>query len=540
MVRHWGSSLRVLLLAALGACGGGSQSSPSASGVRFDESTCPFLVDASQVQGSTMRCGILYTPEVHASPTRLIEVPVLVFKGKSSSLPPIVNLSGGPGQSWADLGLETFTASDTKTLSRDWVFIEQRGTGLSRPRLDCPLQGATESDAAFIARCVQDLRAQGPDVGAYNLQETAEDVATFQSVLGYPKIALDGVSYGTAWGLQILRAHSAIVSSAVLDSVVDPAIPFLSARASATGNAFATAFAACASESTCKGTYGDLSSTMATALESLKASPLTVAGSTATYDDYALFDDATSILAFAPELLPRMITAVSSAVASSSKQLLFDSDVAAIIGGSSGSVSGMAFGQYLSMICADNQFVTAAQVQSDAAKVSAALRPYADVSGELSLCAGWPYQIRTASDYSPVTSAVATMLVSGSFNPLTNPNWAKQAAQTLSNGYWVEFPGLGHDEGASADACPQGILSAFLQAPGAPNTSCVADMTVSFAAPNAPITVVVNSQRGAALPGARTSPARLVEKRAMRSRVENVLVRRHLERRMAELVRGAL
>ena len=220
------ASIACLLVAVLGACGGGG--SP---GTHFDERACPFVVDPSQIQGTTMRCGVLYTPEVHASPSRYIEVPVLIFKGMSPGLPPIVNLSGGPGQSWADLGLDTLTASDTRSLPMDFVFIEQRGTGLSRPRLDCPPAAKDDTVSDYAGRCTSDLRAQGTNIAAYNIQEMAEDVASFQSALGYPKIVLDGVSYGTAWGLQILRAHSPLVSSAILDSVVNPTIPVFSASA---------------------------------------------------------------------------------------------------------------------------------------------------------------------------------------------------------------------------------------------------------------------------------------------------------------------
>src|ERR1019366_5603537 len=79
--RPWIASIVCLLVAMPGACGG------SDSGTHFDERLCPFVVDASQIQGTTMRCGILYTPEVHASPARYIQVPILIFKGSSPTLP---------------------------------------------------------------------------------------------------------------------------------------------------------------------------------------------------------------------------------------------------------------------------------------------------------------------------------------------------------------------------------------------------------------------------------------------------------------------
>lgn len=523
-------SLLALLTAGIAACGG---SSP---GAHFDESFCPFVVDASQVQGSTIRCGILYTPEVHASPSRFIQVPVLVFKGKNPNAAPVVNLSGGPGQSWAGLGLDQLTASQTRALPMDMVFIEQRGTGLSRPRLDCPPETSNNA-GGFASLCSSELQAQGVDVTAYTIQELADDVASFQTVLGYPKIVLDGVSYGTAWGLQSLRAHGAMVGAALLDSVVNPAIPTFSASASATDAAFAAAFAACAAQSACSGAYGDVKAKMEAALTALKAKPLTRAGTTTSYDDNAMFGDAITILAVTPALLPRMIAAVAAAIASGTGQLLYDSDINAIIGLDTQAISGIAVGQYLSVVCTDNQFVTVSQTQSDLAKVNPAFAPYLDESGEVSLCQGWKYPRRSPSDYQAVTSPVTSLLVSGSLDPLTSPDWARQAAATLANGTWIEFPGLGHDEGASSDACPQAILTRFLLTPGAPDTSCVQSMTIAFAAPATPTTVAINAQLRAALAttASGSGPGLPLYQMALRARIEGARVRRHVQQRMAEL-----
>ena len=201
--------------------------------------------------------------------------------------------------------------------------------------------------------------------------------------------------------------------------------------------------------------------------------------------------------------------------------------------------------QYLSVVCTDNQFVTVSQTRSDLAKVTPAFSSYLDYSGNISICQAWKYQQRSVSDYSAVTSPVTTLLVSGSFDPLTAPDWARQASTTLSNGYWVEFPGLGHDEGASNDSCPQGILSQFLLSPGAPDTSCVQSMSVAFAAPAKPATVVINAQRRAGLTATKAASLGLAQtgflyhQMAMHLEIENRVVRRHIQRRMAELTRLA-
>jgi pimeloyl-ACP methyl ester carboxylesterase len=493
---------------------------------RFDESVCPFVVHPSQIQGSTMRCGVLYTPEVHASPSRLIQVPVLIFKGSAPTSPPLVYLSGGPGQSWADMGLEQMTASRTQSFSMDLVFIEQRGTGLSTPRLDCAGLGEGDDfDLALVAACVSDLKGQGVNIAAYNLQEMAEDVATFQSVMGYPTIAIDGVSYGTAWGLELLRAHSATTSFAILDSVINPAIPMFSEHASATDGGFAAIFAACAADSACASSYGDLKAKMVAALGALESRPLTLVQTGAPYDDHAMFWDAVAAVAFGPELFPRMLDEVAAAIAGGAGQLLYDSSLSNILGLDAQALSHSAIGQRASVLCADNQLVTVEETESDLSTVTPAFRPYLDQSTSVEGCQAWPYQHRTALDYAPVSSAVPTLLLSGVLDPLTSPDWARRASSTLSQSYWVALPGVGHGASSSSSQCARSLVSKFVASPGPPDTTCVQSMKITFAGPAKPSPRVVSGDGTAKGEGLTA-----------RARVARLFQRRSIERRMAALL----
>jgi hypothetical protein len=51
--------------------------------------------------------------------------------------------------------------------------------------------------------------------------------------------------------------------------------------------------------------------------------------------------------------------------------------------------------------------------------------------------------------------------------------------------------------------------------------------------------MVVEGQPGARLPIAHSAPLRLAERLAMRSRIENRISRRHIQRRMADLMQLA-
>jgi pimeloyl-ACP methyl ester carboxylesterase len=65
------------------------------------------------------------------------------------------------------------------------------------------------------------------------------------------------------------------------------------------------------------------------------------------------------------------------------------------------------------------------------------------------------------------------LLMAGEFDPITPPAWGRHAAATLANGYFVEYPGVGH--GASAvPGCPREMLVAFVQDPRVrPDDTCL-------------------------------------------------------------------
>ena len=149
--------------------------------------------------------------------------------------PPIVWLAGGPGESGTDalkgpLG-ELLLALREHT---DVIVLDQRGTGLSRPRLDCPgsfdLPPREPGDRVKVLAAVTSLarecrsywEARGRDLSAYNVLEMADDVDDVRKALGRETVSLLGASFGTQVALATVRRHERRVHSAVLLGVVGP------------------------------------------------------------------------------------------------------------------------------------------------------------------------------------------------------------------------------------------------------------------------------------------------------------------------------
>jgi hypothetical protein len=206
--------------------------------------------------------------------------------------------------------------------------------------------------------------------------------------------------------------------------------------------------------------------------------------------------------------------------------MLYDSGLSNILGLDVQALSHAAIGQRASVLCSDNQLVTVGQTESDLATVTPAFRPYLDQSAAVEGCQAWPYQHRTALDFAAVSSVVPTLLLSGSLDPLTSPDWARRASSTLSHGYWVALPGLGHGASSSSSQCARSIVSQFVVSPGPPNTACVQSMKTAFAGPaKASMRVALGE-----------APAK-GDGLTARARVAHLFQRRSVERRMAALLR---
>jgi hypothetical protein len=75
----------------------------------------------------------------------------------------------------------------------------------------------------------------------------------------------------------------------------------------------------------------------------------------------------------------------------------------------------------------------------------------------------------------PISSELPTLVLAGSYDPITPPRWARLVAENLSNAIYVEFPSKGHSLD-SGSTCAEEIKRSFLQDPwGQPDTTCVAN-----------------------------------------------------------------
>ena len=190
-------------------------------------------------------CGVLTVPESRSSASgnfpgsRTLRIYVTVVKSVSENPrpDPIVFLYGGPGGNSAGI-LHALGDPQVRKLllgQRDFIVFDHRGTGFSQPTLFAPEVDPLWSDAFLKDFDIDEragrfvnamLRARerflGKDINlsAVNTPEIAADLDDLRTLLGYAKINLWGVSYGTRIALAAMRDCPEGIRSVVLDSTV--------------------------------------------------------------------------------------------------------------------------------------------------------------------------------------------------------------------------------------------------------------------------------------------------------------------------------
>ncbi|HEX5309613.1 MAG TPA: alpha/beta fold hydrolase [Solirubrobacteraceae bacterium] len=141
--------------------------------------------------------------------------------GAAPSETAVVALAGGPGQAALPLAGELAGAVSPALSGRDLIVFDQRGTGSSGPLECAALEG--EGGLATIGQAFERCALQiGARRGSYTTAESVADIESLRQALGYRKLVLFGVSYGTKVALRYAEAHPQDVEAMVLDSVVGP------------------------------------------------------------------------------------------------------------------------------------------------------------------------------------------------------------------------------------------------------------------------------------------------------------------------------
>jgi pimeloyl-ACP methyl ester carboxylesterase len=422
---------------------------------------------------SAAQCSTVEVPEDRSKADgRMLALSVAILPANTLNpdADPLFMLAGGPGQS-AEALVPVALALEGVRRTRDIVLIDPRGAGKSAP-LKCaafeprdPFDELIDVDLAATAapRCLAELRASGKaDVSRYGTPETVADVDAVRAALGYERINLWGGSYGTRVAQEFARRYPSRVRSMVLDGVAPPAMRISLDTWPARDAAFADVLAACAEDAACRQAYPNLNATLAQIKTALEASPsvnITDPRTGALREVPMTFDTVVGALqglVYGPELASLIPPLLGRGEAGDFAPLM----AAATL--STGDLQqNVNLALYYAVTCAeDAPRVTA----DDTSRILATLRAPSLAKRNLAACDGWPHAALPDDFYAPLTSAIPTLILSGSLDPVTPPVNGQIVGASLSNSRHVIAAGYGHI--VTPHACAPRLVDKFIDTAG--------------------------------------------------------------------------
>src|SRR6266571_3834929 len=368
---------------------------------RFERTDC--WVDGEWARDVRRECGWLVVPESRdRASTTTVRLAVEIFRAREpSGAPPRVFLHGGPGGIGGIRLYSEGVARSPLRLHRDVVIYDQRGAGLSEPKL-CPAYDTVADAGLTEARraCIAELEAQGVDGRAIRSVVLASPVARGSSS----------------------QAEQPLSTQRALEHV----------------------YAACARQPSCRDALPTVEQDFYAAYDDLTTSPVPVpivrpdsGRDTVWLDGRRLVDDTRS------RLLSRPRTAVARLPLLLHELRAGDRVRAAreIVSEGSGNAPDRALRALIN--CADHA-TSGAIYRRTLDSVNAVARPpFRRVfDGE---CEQWLPHLRDESMPAPVRSGIPTLILTGDFDDRTPTALARRIAATLSHAYLVEFPDEGHD-----------------------------------------------------------------------------------------------
>ena len=484
--RHGAAPLRLLIAAACVAavsCGGPVHHVKSPPVNTLTERHC--IVD-----GENARCGRLVVPENRLTGKgRTISVRFVVIPatGAHPAPDPVVYFAGGPGGSTVAEITSELPDLMSLNVSRDLVFIEQRGTGQSSP-LSCPaFPGLAAGPARLRAAVRSCLHRLHGDLRFYTTAMYADDVNQLLGDLHYAKVNLMGISYGTAVEQVFLLRHPGRVRTITMQSGSPLDVHVIERAAGNSQLALDYVFARCGQDPACHRAFPHLAADWARLWASVGRSPWVLpAAQSPTHTTQRITQDALAdavyeaMFGFDEYLLPVDIHTLATAKNRTAAMI-------AVIGvGQAAGNPGVASSNLMmpDVITCDEPWAgNRPAAFADQRDSFAYHNDVTDARWWQVVCPLIPKSAAAVGDLRLRVSRVPILAFNGAGDPIEQPrNW-DGARKYYPNSRDIVLPGQGHDvNSGSWQACAGLIDQRFIRTASLANlnTSCLSTIAPPF------------------------------------------------------------
>lgn len=430
---------------------------------------------------NTVSCGLLLVDETRGSGNgRRVSIPVAVVRAlhpRPGALP-VVFLHGGPGDEVIS-GLPDLLRSEHWkqfiAQDQDWIFLDQRGGGLSAPLLDCGARlllndaGPLSASAAdALIACAARHVAAGVDLSAYNAMATTADLQDLLQLMHLQQVDVVGVSYGTRIAFTLLRLHPGLVRSAVLDSVWPPEALWAEGGPKMIADAVHLLFARCAADRACHAAFANPERDLRTLASRLLAGPMTIGDKTYTADDLGGFLMDTLYSAQGARSLPRDVRAFARGDFRALDEMKATSDTYFEL-------------QHLTHLCKEEfPFERRDHVADGVEGDPVGLVSVQSFQRYFDVCDRLPVGAPVPAEGQPLSSDVPTLFLSAEFDPGCPPALARAAASRFGHSQFAQFPNSTHGL-VRVSTCARAMVLDFLRDPSRPvDRSCISGSQQPF------------------------------------------------------------
>nr|WP_144214424.1 alpha/beta hydrolase [Shewanella donghaensis] len=383
-----------------------------------------------------MQCGSLELPENPAMPngkTISIHYAVLPAIKPSFQKQAMFAIAGGPGQSAIENAAGFNRVLAKVRQDRDILLVDQRGTGQSNI-LAC--EDNTMSALSFnddnidITKDTQVcLDAIDADVSQYGSLTALTDFEAVRQHLGYEKLHIYGVSYGTRMAQLYMREYPQAIATVTLDGVV-PMQQSVIAIGSAIDRGYDLLFKDCQQNSQCQQQFPELKQEFEQMDSALAKTPIITQTRDPQTDEIASFtltrgkyNGAIRMALYMPNIRALIPHAIHQAAQGNYQPIL---GIYALTTDS----TGIALGMHASVVCGEDihRITDEMRQQAQDSYMSRTM-----LEGLEETCKVWSIPTVDDSFSDAIESDIPTLLLSGELDPATPPSWGDMATEKLTN-----------------------------------------------------------------------------------------------------------
>jgi pimeloyl-ACP methyl ester carboxylesterase len=382
---------------------------------------------------------------------------------------PLFLIAGGPGTSAVDLYTSSAGPFDRVRRDRDIVLVDQRGTGKSH-RLDCdfgnenPFERIDEVEVGPENIKCRDELLKKADLRQYTTSIAVRDLDAVRQALGYDRINLYGGSYGTRVAQHYARRFPQSTRTLILDGVVDPAEILGPAIAIDAERALERILKRCQADKACTKAFPDPFADYHALRQRLEKTPEPATVADAATGRPIHFDfthrHLSAVLRLASynddqaALLP-----LSLHLAQHEGNFMPLANQFRVFARSLDSA--FAYGMHNSVVCSEDAPLID-EAKLDLAALNATHMGAEQVQHLIAACRDWPKGVVDADIHAAFTSGAAALLLSGTEDPVTPPEYARAAQRAFADSQHVIIAGHGH--GQLTAPCVDRVIASFIRA----------------------------------------------------------------------------